>query len=88
MYDIYAYVIFIFLENDIMEVTDLERIILEKDSINIASSIFKKVYKMNLNKNQKFKQELAEFNNIKQNKELFKWVFNQDENEEKGENNA
>ena len=88
MYDIYAYVIFIFLENEIMEVTDLERIIIEKDSINIACSILKKVYKMNLNKNQKFKQELAEFNNIKQNKELFKWVFNQDENEEEGENNT
>ena len=82
IYDIYAYVIFIFLENGIMEFRDLEGIIKEKDSINIASSIFKKVYKMILNKIQKFKLELAEFSNIKENKGLFEWIFKQDEKEE------
>ena len=48
IYDIYAYVIFIFLENGIMEVNDLEGIIKEKDFINITSSIIKKVYKLKL----------------------------------------
>ena len=83
--DIYAYIIFVFLENHIMEVRDLEGIIIEKDSIeedyNIVSSIFKKVYK--LYKIEKFKQELAEFDYIKKYKKLFEWVFNQDENVEK-----
>ena len=89
IYDIYAYVIYIFLENDIMEVRDLKEIIVEKDSIeedySIISSIFKKVYK--LYKIEKFKLELAEFNYIKNNKELFEWVFIQDEIEEKEEKN-
>ena len=89
IYDIYAYVIFIFLDNDIMEVQDLEGIIIEKDSIeedyNIVSSIFKKVYK--LYKIEKFKIELAKFSYINKNKDIFDWVFNQDENEEEEEQN-
>jgi len=81
IYDIYAYVIFIFLENDFMEVRDLEGMI-EKDSINITNSIFKKVYKLKLYRIENFKLELAELSNIKENKELFEWVFNQDRNKE------
>jgi len=84
IYDVYAYIIYIFLENDIMKVSDLKEIITEKDSteedLNIVSSIFQKVY--NLYKINKFKLELAEFSYIKKNKDLFEWVFNQDENEE------
>jgi len=37
---------------------------------------------MILNKIQKFKLELAEFSNIKENKGLFEWIFKQDEKEE------
>ena len=89
IYDIYAYAILVFLENDIMEVRDLEGIIIEKDSIeedyNIVSSIFKKVYK--LYKIEKFKIELGKFSYINKNKDIFDWVFNQDENEEEEEKN-
>jgi len=83
IYDIYAYVIFIFLEYDIIEVKDLEGIIIKKDSTeedyNIVSSIFKKVYKLKLHRIERFKIELAEFCNIRKNKKLFEWVFSQDE---------
>ena len=89
IYDIYAYVIWIFLENDIMEVEDLEGIIIEKDAIeedySIVSSIFKKVY--GLYKIPKFKMELGKFSYINKNKDIFDWVFNQDENEEEEEKN-
>ena len=88
IYDVYAYVICIFLENEIMEVEDLEGIIKEKDAIeedyNIVSSIFKKVYK--LYKVENFKRELEHFNYISKNKDIFSWVFNQDENEEEEKN--
>ena len=87
IYDIYAYVIFIFLENGIMEVNDLEGIIKEKDFINITSSIIKKVYKLKLYRIEKFKIQLAEMSNIKKNKEFFEWVFNQDGNKEEEEKN-
>ena len=87
IYDIYAYIIWIFLENDIMEVEDLEGIIMEKDAIeedySTVSSIFKKVYK--LYKIEKFKIELGKFSYINKNKDIFDWVFNQDENEEEEE---
>ena len=89
IYDVYAYIIFIFLDNDIMTVSDLEGIIIEKDSteedLNIVSSIFQKVY--DFYKNGKFKLELAEFSYIKKNKDLFEWIFKKDENEEEEENN-
>ena len=89
IYDVYAYIIYIFLDNDIMAVSDLEGIIIEKDSIEedlkIVSSIFKKVY--DLYKNRKFKLELAEFSYIKKNKDLFEWIFKKDENEEEEEDN-
>ena len=89
IYDVYAYIIYIFLDNDIMTVSDLEGIIIEKDSteedLNIVSSIFQKVY--DFYKNGKFKLELAEFSYIKKNKDLFEWIFKKDENEEEEENN-
>ena len=88
IYDIYAYIIFIFLENDIMRVTDLEEIIKEKDSteedFKVVSSVFKNVH--SYYKVHKFKIELREFGYIKKNKELFEWVFDE-ENEEDEENN-
>ena len=87
IYDVYSYIIYIFLENDIMNVSDLKGIFIEKDSteedLNIISSIFQKVY--NLYKIGKFKLELAEFDFIKKNKDLFEWVFNKDKNEEEEE---
>ena len=86
IYDVYAYIIYIFLDNDIMTVSDLKGIIIEKDSteedLNIVSSIFQKVY--NLYKIGKFKLELAEFSYIKKNKDLFGWIF-EDEKEEEEE---
>ena len=89
IYDVYAYIIYIFLDNDIMTVSDLKGIIIEKDSteedLNIVSSIFQKVY--DLYKIGKFKLELAEFSYIKKNKDLFEWIFKKDENEEEEEDN-
>ena len=71
-----------------MRVTDLEEIIKEKDSteedFKVVSSVFKNVH--SYYKVHKFKIELREFGYIKKNKELFEWVFDE-ENEEDEENN-
>ena len=85
IYDIYAYVIFIFLENNIMEVNDLEEIIDEKDAIDedykIISENFKKAYDYYKKKN--FKEVVASFNFVKNHSKLFEWLYKADEEEEK-----
>ena len=88
IYDIYAYVIYIFISNDIMGISDLEEIKNEKDSIDDdfknVSIIFEKVYKYY--KDEKFKEDLSKFSFINNNTEMFKWVYNTDENKEEEEN--
>ena len=76
IFDIYSYAIYIFLDNNIMEVSDLEGIINEKDAIEddikIVSNIFKMTY--DLYKEEDFKEEIAKFDFVKNNSKLFKWL--------------
>ena len=92
IYDVYSYVIYIFLDNNIMEVSDLEGIINEKDAIEddikIVSNIFKMTY--DLYKEEDFKEEIAKFDFVKNNSKLFKWLAEEEgdaeEEKEKKEN--
>ena len=93
IYDVYAYVIYIFLDNNIMEVKDLEGIIPEKDQkdstpedYKVISSILQKTN--DYYKNEAFKEELVTFEYVKKNEELFEWVYSHDEkNKEEEEEN-
>ena len=75
IYDVYAYTIFIFIENDIMQISDLENIIKEKNEseISILNKVLKYIYENN--KSVKFKKDLKKIGFIKENKGLFGWVF-------------
>ena len=80
IYELYAYVLYIFIEYNIMKIEDLENIF--KNEVNkgyksTISKIFLSIYE--LNKNDLFKKELKKFEFINENKEIFKWVFNDNE---------
>ncbi len=81
LYDVYSYIIYIFLSNNIMEVKDLEGIISEEEDslqkINDISIILKKIYYYC--KEEAFKEELTTFEYVKKNQSLFEWVYNYDE---------
>ena len=71
IYDIYAYVLFVFIENDIMKIEDLENILKNSEGISILNKVLK--YKYEDNKSSKFKLKKIGF--IKKNKGLFEWLF-------------
>ena len=75
IYDIYAYTLFTFIENDIMEIENLENIIKEREEVEISilNKILKYMYENN--KSLKFKKELKKIGFIKENKGSFDWVF-------------
>ena len=76
IYDIYAYVLFIFIENNIMKVDNLKNIFrkeMNKSDMLIISKIYNKIY--NLNNDDLFRKELQGFEFIYKNKDLFEWVF-------------
>ena len=81
IYDIYAYIIVIFLDNKIMEISDLKDIINEKDVIDddykTISSVFEMTYKYY--KEEDFKEEIAQFDFIKNHSHMFKWLYEKDE---------
>ena len=83
MYDIYAYIIYIFLDNNIMKISDLESIIDEKDAIDDdyanISNVFKMVY--DYYKKENFKKEIANFNFVINNSKLFEWLYAKEEKE-------
>ena len=86
IYDVYAYIIYIFIINGIMKINDLKDIIKEKDSkpeeFNTVSNILKKTY--DYYKECNFIEDLTNFEYIKNNKDLFRWVYNhEDKNLEK-----
>jgi hypothetical protein len=87
IYDIYSYVIFIFLDNNIMEIPDLEEIINEKEAIEedykVVSLILEKACEYY--NDEDFKEEVANFDFIKNNSKLFKWVYTTEENNEEDE---
>ena len=89
IYDIYAYIIYIFLSYNIMEIKDLEDIIIEKDSTqedySAISSILEKTN--NYYDNEEFKEELTSFEYVKKNQDLFKWVYSHDEKNKEEEEN-
>ena len=71
IYDIYAYVLFVFIENDIMKIEDLENILKNSEGISILNKVLKYMYEDN--KSSKFKLKKIGF--IKKNKGLFEWLF-------------
>ena len=76
LYDIYSYVLFTFIYNNIMEIEDLEKIFNKeniKEDIIILSKILQKISE--LFKDDIFKKELRKFDLICKNKGLFKWLF-------------
>ena len=76
IYDIYAYVLFIFIENNIMKVDNLKNIFrkeMNKSDMLIISKLYKKIY--NLNNDDLFRKELKGFEFIYKNKDLYEWVF-------------
>ena len=76
IYDIYSYVLFIFIENDIMKVDNLKNIFkkeMNKSDMLIISKIYNKIY--NLNNDDLFRKELKGFEFIYKNKDLYEWVF-------------
>ena len=78
IYDIYAYVIYIFIQNNIMKVIDLEKIFkkeMNEKDISTLNKIYKIIY--DLNKKESFKKELKNFKFVKKNKGLFEWMFNE-----------
>ncbi len=83
IYDIYSYIIYIFLDNNIMEIGELEEIIKEEDAIDddykIISDIFKMTYEYY--KKEDFKEEVAKFNFVKNHSQLFEWLYKEDEEE-------
>ena len=83
MYDIYAYIVYIFLDNNIMKISDLEAIIDEKDAIDDdyenISNVFKMVY--DYYKKENFKKEIAKFNFVINNSKLFEWIYANEEKE-------
>lgn len=76
IYEIYAYVLYLLIINEILDIKDLENIkeleMIEEDlkKINI---VYKNIDKEM--KNDKFKNILKEFGFISKNKEIFEWVF-------------
>ena len=76
IYDIYSYVLFIFIENNIMKVDNLKNIFrkeMNKSDMLIISKIYNKIY--NLNNDDLFRKELQGFEFIYKNKDLYEWVF-------------
>ena len=76
IYDIYSYVLFIFIENNIMKVDNLKNIFrkeMNKSDMLILSKIYKNIY--NLNNDDLFRKELKGFEFIYKNKDLYEWVF-------------
>ena len=76
IYDIYSYVLFIFIENNIMKVDNLKNIFrkeMNKSDMLIISKLYKKIY--NLNNDDLFRKELQGFEFIYKNKDLYECVF-------------
>ena len=81
IYEIYAYVIYLFIEHNIMKIDDLENIFkteINMKCLSIINNIFKDIYKFS-NKNNEFKKKLTTFGVIMENKKLFEWVFSGNE---------
>lgn len=83
IYNIYAYVIYLFIVYEIMNISSLENIIkdtnaINKDNLILISTVYNYVYNYIQNDNDIFKKTLKKFVFIDRNKYLFKWVFESD----------
>ena len=81
IYEIYSYIIYLFIKYKIMEIKNLENIFLdEKDTeedLYIINNIFINIYKDI--KNDSFKNKLKNFFYVVKNKKIFEWLFNKEE---------
>ena len=75
IYDLYAHLIFVLMENNIMEIKDFQNMFTDKtkDDVNILSKVLKNVYEYN--KNDEFKEGVKGISFIRKNKGLFEWLF-------------
>jgi hypothetical protein len=75
IYEIYAYLLFTFMENDIMEVEDIQDLLKGKESedLKVLSGVLQNIY--TYNKSDEFKSELKTIPFISKNKGEFEWVF-------------
>ena len=89
IYGVYSFTLFIFIQNKIMKIKNLENIIKEDDEIEnmcIVNNIFKEIYK-HYEKNI-FKRKLKKFVYIDKNKELFEWIFEDEQTENVNDKNS
>ena len=81
--DVYSYVLFLFIENGIMEIKDLKNIYTESNKdTNILNKLLKNIYQCN--KSDEFKKGLSKIGFIIENKGAFEWVFSE---QKKGKKN-
>ena len=81
--DVYSYVLFLFIENGIMEIKDLKNIYIESNKdTNILNKVLKSIYQCN--KSDEFKKGLSKIGFIIENKGAFEWVFSE---QKKGKKN-
>ncbi len=76
LFEVYAYVFNIMIENNLMKIEDLENIYKEEmNDIDLGNlnKIFQDIYECN--NRVSFKKKLQKFEFIYKNKELFKWIF-------------
>lgn len=75
IYEIYSYLLFTFMENNIMEVKDIQDIFKDKEGedLKYLSGVLQNIY--NYNKSDEFKSELKAIPFISKNKGEFEWVF-------------
>ena len=75
IYEIYSYLLFTFIENNIMEVKDIQDIFKDKEGedLKYLSGVLQNIY--NYNKSDEFKSELKAIPFISKNKGEFEWVF-------------
>ena len=76
IYIIYSYVLFVFIDADIIHVKDLEKLVNEdsiEEDIKIVSNILKKLCKLMHNR-EKFIYTIRNFKFVKNNEELFGWT--------------
>lgn len=77
VFEVYAYVLYILIENNIMKIEDLQNIYKEemnKIDLTNLNKIFKNIYDCN---NSASFTKLQKFEFIYKNKEIFKWVFDE-----------
>ena len=82
IYEVYAYILFVFVKNEIMEIEDLKNVLDDgsnEEDIKILNTVLKNLYENN--KSETFKKELRKIDFIIQKKGAFEWVFSESKNQ-------